>query len=369
MNRVSKTTELVLRNIEEFRRHSLLVVDPPDSHSVTRLRAECAGCRPAFLHRDYGVYKESLTASDDATSATFDIGFSWPPQGYDSVLIYLPKGKESLDMTLGLLAASARNDVEVYLVGTNRAGIRSSAAVLSRWLEEATKLDSARHGAMFKARCFAHETGAASPQDWEQIWSTSPRGIQLTAVSLPGVFSHGRLDAGTAYLLEHARLPASGRILDMGCGSGIIGAYAAAACPESEVEMVDTSALAIASTRRTIEANGLKNARCYASHSFGNVSGKFDLIISNPPFHSGTDTDYRPTAQFISESARYLAPGGSLQLVANRFLPYQFILRDWFSRVEVLFENRRYRVYRAMEPTQRLQGSRVQPRNRRGGAR
>ncbi len=353
MSRIPNTTELVLRNIDELRGRSLLVVDPPDSLSVGRLRAEFAGHQPAFLHRDYGVYKESLTTNDDAGSATFDIEFSWPPQGYDCVLIFLPKGKEMLDMTLGLLATSAPSDGDVYLVGANRAGIRSSAVVLKRWLGKVTKLDSARHGAMFKARCSVGAMESVSPQEWEQVWPTSPRGIQLTAVSLPGVFSHGRLDAGTGYLLEHARLPARGRILDMGCGSGIVGACAAAVCPEAEVEMVDTSAMAIASTQRTIEANDLANVRCYASDSFGDVSGRFDLIISNPPFHSGTDTDLRPTVQFISESARYLTPGGSLQLVANRFLPYQFILRDWFSRVEILFENRSYRVYRATEPKPR----------------
>jgi len=354
LNRISKTTELVLRNIEEFRGRSLLVVDPPDCHSVSRLQAECAGSRPVFLHRDYSIYRESLTANDDVASATFEIWFSRPLQGCDCVLIYLPKGRELLDMTLGLLSASARNDVDIYLVGANRAGIGSSTVDLGRWLGEVKKVDSARHGAMFKARCSAHDTSDASPQDWEQIWPFSLKGVQLTAVSLPGVFSHGHLDAGSALLLEHTRLPAGGRILDMGCGSGIVGAYAAAACPRSEVEMVDTSALAVASTRRTIEANALKNARCYPSHLFSDVSGKFDLIVSNPPFHSGTDTDYRPTEQLISESPHYLAPGGALQLVANRFLPYQPLLTDRFSEVEVAFENTRYRVYRAMEPKQRL---------------
>ncbi|MDE1082344.1 methyltransferase, partial [Klebsiella pneumoniae] len=47
-------------------------------------------------------------------------------------------------------------------------------------------------------------------------------GTQFNAISIPGVFNHGELDAGTKMLLENAPNVKSGQVLDFGCGAGLI---------------------------------------------------------------------------------------------------------------------------------------------------
>ena len=69
-----------------------------------------------------------------------------------------------------------------------------------------------------------------------QVW-----GHDLALVSGSGVFAQGRLDIGTAILFRETRPPAAGRILDLGCGYGVIGLAVAAAVPGAVVTAVDVN--------------------------------------------------------------------------------------------------------------------------------
>ena len=80
----------------------------------------------------------------------------------------------------------------------------------------------------------------------------------LKVVSLPGVFSHGRLDRGTELLLEHLDKLPSGHLLDFGCGAGVLGAAVKRRYPHNSVTMLDVDAFAAASSRLTLAANGLE---------------------------------------------------------------------------------------------------------------
>ncbi|MBS7676150.1 methyltransferase, partial [Vibrio cholerae] len=80
----------------------------------------------------------------------------------------------------------------------------------------------------------------------------------LKVVSLPGVFSHGRLDRGTELLLEHLDKLPSGNLLDFGCGAGVLGAAVKRRYPHNTVTMLDVDAFAAASSRLTLAANGLE---------------------------------------------------------------------------------------------------------------
>jgi 16S rRNA (guanine1207-N2)-methyltransferase len=67
-------------------------------------------------------------------------------------------------------------------------------------------------------------------------------------VSLPGVFSHGRLDRGTELLLEHLDKLPSGHLLDFGCGAGVLGAAVKRRYPHNPATL-DVDAFAAASSR------------------------------------------------------------------------------------------------------------------------
>jgi 16S rRNA (guanine1207-N2)-methyltransferase len=335
---LANATELLLRHGVPSDARTL-VVGVPDADSVQRLPRAGA----TFLLHDYAVFRSVRSAAECRFGPW--LPSATPP--FERAIVYLPKGRARLAMTLALTAGTLVEGGELWLVGGNNEGIRSAVKPLEAAAGPATKRDSARHCSLFVAR---RTRPAAAPaiEPWVESWPLEVAGETLAIRSLPGVFSHGRLDEGTARLLDVLAPPAHGRVLDVGCGAGVLGCHIARRHPGLRVELVDSDALAVESARRTLAANGVSNGEALASDVFSDVEGPFDYIVSNPPFHQHVRTDYRVHRALIEGAAHQLRPGGVLQLVANRFLDLGGLLTSAFGRFTVDLEDNRFRVYRAV---------------------
>jgi 16S rRNA (guanine1207-N2)-methyltransferase len=90
---------------------------------------------------------------------------------------------------------------------------------------------------------------------------------------------------------------------------------------------------------------GLNNIHVFASDVLSTVRGKeYDLILSNPPFHTGRDVDYRVAMAFIEQSYEALTSGGQLYVVANRFIRYDKIIDMYFQHVDQVLQSPRFHV-------------------------
>lgn len=122
----------------------------------------------------------------------------------------------------------------------------------------------------------------------------SPRSVELILDDLTlslatdsGVFSGGRVDPGTKLLLQEApRPPATGNVLDLGCGYGPITVALARRSPAASVWGVDVNSRALALTRRNAESAGAGNV-VTASPEEVPEDLRFSAAYSNPPIRIG----------------------------------------------------------------------------------
>lgn len=192
------------------------------------------------------------------------------------------------------------------------------------------------------------ERPGLQPGSWQRF-TIDARGVSLELETQPGVFAGARLDAGTALLLEHLTVPEGSRVLDVGCGAGGIGILAHA-LGAAEVDLVDANLLAVETAARNLERLGVPG-RALASDVYSAVQGeRYDLIISNPPFHRGKQVDTAVADRLIDEAPLHLRPGGSLLIVANAFLAYGKRMSRVFHHVETIAATRQYHVLLARDP-------------------
>lgn len=270
-------------------------------------------------------------------------GTEVPAGSFSAAVLFLPKAKDLASYLLDALAARL-GGATLYLVGEKRGGIEGSARLLQGY-GAPRKLDSARHCQLWRVDV---ATPPAAPllQALAQRFSVAAPGGALQVVSLPGVFSHGRLDRGTALLLEHLEGLPTGHVLDFGCGAGVVGAALKRRYPDSQVSLLDVDAFAIAASALTLEANGLA-AELICGDGIDAAPSGLEAIISNPPFHTGVHTHYAATETLLRKSRQCLQKGGEIRLVANSFLRYPPLLEEALGNCQTLAEREGFRLYRA----------------------
>lgn len=259
-----------------------------------------------------------------------------------AVVLFWPKALKLGGWWLDWLNQSLPDGTPLAVVGEHGGGVRRVPKMLAERELECVKRDSAR-----RCSVFVTQTRAPAKYVAAKAWECFNAG-DMTLVSHPGVFGHGKVDEGTTLLLdalEDALGATPLKVLDVGCGDGIISAWLARR--GHRVSAVDVNHFAVEACRRTLAENGA-DGRVLASDVYSALGDeRFDLIISNPPFHQEREIDYGAAGRLIAEAAEYLNKGGKLVLVANAFLPYAERLERAFGTFEVLADNRRFRVYRA----------------------
>ncbi len=328
-------SEVLLRQAELFQGRLLLAGPPAD---------DLLGQLPAAVGWSWHAGEQQLL--DRRFGGRCSFGVAPVPGEFDAAVLFLPKSRELTDYLLQTLAARL-NGRPLYLVGEKRAGVERAARQLAGF-GRARKLDSARHCQLWQVTV---EQAPAAPEldALGHHFTLELADGPLQVISLPGVFSHGRLDVGSALLLEHLDDIPSGRVLDFGCGAGILGATLKRRYPQSDLLLLDVDAFAVESSRRTLAANGLE-AEVIAGDGIDAAPRHLAAIVSNPPFHQGVHTSYRASEALIERAAEHLVSGGELRLVANAFLRYPPLVEQHLGPCHTLAERDGFRIYRAVRP-------------------
>ncbi|MGE7990209.1 methyltransferase [Pseudomonas sp. NPDC089554] len=270
-------------------------------------------------------------------------GVEAPAVDFEAAVLFLPKSRELAAYLLNALASRLEGR-PLYLVGEKRGGIEGAAKQLQAF-GKPRKLDSARHCQLWQVSI--DQAPQAKPlESLAERFELELADGPLQVVSLPGVFSHGRLDRGSALLLKHLDGLPSGHVLDFGCGAGVLGATVKRRYPQSRVTLLDVDAFAVASSRLTLAANDLEGD-VISGDGIDAAPEGLALILSNPPFHTGVHTDYQASENLLQKSGKHLVKGGEIRLVANSFLRYQPLLESALGNCQTLAEADGFRIYKA----------------------
>lgn len=166
-----------------------------------------------------------------------------------------------------------------------------------------------------------------------------------------GVFSADKIDYGTQFLLEYLSnhpldLPPDFTYLDLACGNGILANEVAMLYPKATGFAIDDSHLATSSAILNLDLN---RVQVIQDDDLGQIpNNSLDLLLSNPPFHFGHETNIEVSLRLFREALRVLRPNGQFLIVANRHLNYSTHLRQLFSKVKTLDQQQKFELLLAI---------------------
>ncbi|MGW2488399.1 methyltransferase [Streptomyces sp. NPDC001606] len=302
------------------------------SQEATRVNLARAGVQPGAV--------QLLTTQDP------------PPERVDVLLVRVPKSLALLEDQLLRLAPGVHAGTVVVGTGMVKE-IHTSTLQLFERILGPTRTSLARQ----KARlifCTPDPALERPANPWPYSYAL-PDGIGAisgrTVVNQAGVFCADRLDIGTRFLLGHLPAPGAGRVVDLGCGNGVVGTAVALADPSAEVLFVDESFQAVASAEATYKANGVPgHAEFRVGDGLAGVAhDSVDLVLNNPPFHSHQATTDATAWRMFTGAKRALRTGGELWVIGNRHLGYHVKLKRLFGNSELVASDPKFVVLRAIK--------------------
>ena len=283
-----------------------------------------------------------VTAVADAS----DLTGSWR-----SALVHIQKGRAATETDRATAWRLLAPGGDLLLLGSNDLGIVSFSKRLGTLLAQTGEvLATGGHGRLVRFKRSDHPGPALPPA----VEVPSQDGETAVALSVaPGVFSGDGLDRGTALLIEQLITtteprPEPRRVLDLGCGAGHLAIAALRHWPAAHAVLLDADARAVASATANLTRLGLATrAKVHWWCERDKMpTDPVDLVLINPPCHSGSELDIYQGEILLKAAGQTLASGGRMLVVANRKLPYEStiarfgvaaptIQRDGFKIIEV----------------------------------
>ncbi|MFH9478254.1 methyltransferase [Streptomyces anulatus] len=277
-----------------------------------------------------------------------------PPDRIDVLIVRVPKSLAFLEDQLHRIAPAVHAGTVVIGTGMVKE-IHTSTLKLFERIIGPTRTSLA----VRKARlifCTPDPALPRTPSPWPHRYEL-PADVGpvagLTTVNHAGIFCAERLDIGTRFFLKH--LPSRGgavRVVDLGCGNGVLGLSAAVANPEAHLTFVDESYGAVASAEETFRAGapaGSKADFLVGDGLDGLDPGSVDLVLNNPPFHSHMATTDATARTMFTGARTALRQGGELWVVGNRHLSYHTHLRRIFGNCTTVAGDPKFVVLRAVK--------------------
>ncbi|BDZ39822.1 class I SAM-dependent methyltransferase [Microbacterium suwonense] len=267
--------------------------------------------------------------------------------GAQLVLLQLPKALAELEEITDAVARWAAREVVLLAGGRVKHMALAQNEVLARGFRTVQPQRAER-----KSRLILASDPLPAPADPPFPIRRAHDGLTICAHG--GAFAGARIDIGTRTLLDamaDLALPAvAPRVIDLGCGTGVLAAAFAAQHPDAVITATDRSASAVRSARATMAANGLDGRVQVTLDDAGSElpDADADLILLNPPFHLGASVHEGAGRRLIRAAARLLRPGGEVWTVFNSHLDHRRALSRDVGATEQVLRTPKFTVTRSV---------------------
>lgn len=303
----------------------------------------------------------------------------WPPpadeggeghDGYGAAFLRLPSGKDELEMAVHAAVHRLRPGAPLFVYGAKDEGAASAPGRMEPVLERVGTVATGGRCRLLEGWRTRDPAGPPHLRAGLSAWriETSPPLLDMPWdrwVTYPGLFAAGRLDEGTALLvetLEGQAGPAEGdpppRLLDFGCGDGVLAAVMRSWRPELSCDLLDVDAVSLAAAEENLSAGPVGTTggatgeiRLVLGDGLDAVRGReYDLIVANPPYHEGKAETTDEVQALALHAPTVLRAGGMLWMVVQRRMPAEPWLRTSFRDVEAVADRGAFRVWRVRQP-------------------
>ncbi len=341
----------------EIRATELVIIG--DTHGALTLGAlSDIGFTRVRVHQDSLAGERALANNATALSDHIPPDHGFENQALDQslvegasvVVMRLPRSLDQLDQWASLIASYAKQNVLVLAGGRIKHMSLSMNDVLARYFDVVEVSLAVQKSRVLRAREPQQTPARAALEQWPKRQNHTD--IELTVCAEGGAFAGTNIDIGTYDLLavlDRVSGQQQMRIIDFGCGTGVLAAQIAKLRPSATVIASDQSAAAVTSAQATMKANDLSE-RVTVVRDDGlsfQPDNSADLILFNPPFHSGAAVHAGTSLRLFAEAGRVLKPGGELWVVANRHLSYKAALRTLVGETKEVRRTPKFTVTRS----------------------
>lgn len=308
-----------------------------------------------MLYRNHRIAQEMLTEKmiSNVVCQLSDIPNSSPvgdvpPVPFDEIIFRLGRGTALINAALIEAFNLLRVGGSLWVSGHNQEGIKSFAKRAEAHFGNAHLLRIKSSCRLLKFQKIADQP--ATPLEGAGYFTYGDLEIEIPKLgtlvysSKPGVFSYRATDIGTALLAKYLPDCTGLTVLDLGCGSGVL-SLAACKLGANSVLAADVNVVATTCATYNFDRYQVPAASLCTNLTEG-IEGEFDMVFSNPPFHHGSETDFSFPGKILDAILPKLKTGGTVFLVANRFLNYMTQAASRFQSTEVLSREHGYCVYR-----------------------
>jgi 23S rRNA (guanine1835-N2)-methyltransferase len=339
--------------INDFKRHNtalpqlLIINDSFGALSCALAHCPQINSTDSYLAQQALAHNRAANGLNDQRYQNHD-SLTPLPADADIILLKLPNNHSYLSFILSQLASIIRPDTMVLAAAKAKDINRNVLEMFARQLGHAEASLTVKKCRLIRCQ---PEPGKPQPQ-FPLQWTLDD--TPFTMINHANVFAREKLDLGARFLLQHLPVDIAGqRVIDLGCGNGILGLTLLHAHPDLQLVFTDESYMAVASAKANIELN---MPQCLANTEFlvddclaSQAEQSVDQIICNPPFHQQHTVTSHIATQMFNEAKRVLKRGGRLRIVANRHLNYQQQLNRLFGHCQQLAANPKFVILEAIK--------------------